>query len=273
MMAAATRLEAEDGDYKCSGSYVSDEGHILTAAHCIDDCIFDNKRGHRVRSDGVHICQLKVNQDLINVAVLRVPVCKASKKVDLLQNTEHRGSLSKKDFACIGDPDMVILLPEDKPEAFSCLPLATEHKQGDSVSTFGFPRATTRDTGNSNGEDLYFSEGKILKNHPYCSTGVPGSTPWRLSKSSHNGMRWFGHIRTDVDVVKGSSGGPLVNSSGEVIGVAAYSGSGVMQNEQRECKGASFFEPTNNLVKDLKKHNPALLDQLKCTSRKVNKDL
>jgi hypothetical protein len=58
-------------------------------------------------------------------------------------------------------------------------------------------------------------------------------------------------VQTTVDAVHGNSGGPLITSSGEIVGNYSFSFVGVNDFYQ-ECRGSTFFQPVTQLPAEIK---------------------
>lgn len=229
--AAIAKITMPDNS-RCSGAYISDEGHMLTATHCLEGCF----RSKPVDSPRKNLtCTLDINGKKKKVRVLMMSVCPANQVI--------KESLEGKE-SCPDEADIAIVLPETPPADFACLGISTSVAAvNDSVTALGHPGSTSRpDGGNSDGAGMYASYGRVVQ-QDYC-TVTEGKN---LYTSRLNGVeKTRDHfIQTTVDVVPGSSGGPLINSKGEIVGVTSFITS--PHSQERECKGGTFFEPLTSI--------------------------
>lgn len=248
----------------CSGSFVSDDGTILTASHCLDQCRFKEDGS----SKGVASCRLKLNGVLQDVQVLKASSCGYMMKRDYLYSLRNQEDVSMYPARCQGEDldDYAVLKPAD-PAAlggFSCLPVGADEAPLDaSVFTMGYPSKTSRadtvrDSLDAPGKTLVVSSGKVVDQKTcdqyWQGSGLMGMIFGRekqIVKTDLPANKGLGRVlQTTVDAVPGSSGGPLINSSGEVVGVFSHFYSNV-HNFSQECTGATFFQPVTKWTQDL----------------------
>ena len=179
--------------------------------------------------------------------------------------------------------DFAVLHPKNKSALgnFSCLPLAeSKPNLQDGVFAITYPTSTGRAFGgvkdpnekDAPGGTLSLSSGQVVSKST-CTVKWKAQGPVQtvLYGSAIQGkemampaslLKWYGgKIQTTVDFVPGSSGGPLLNSKGEIVGVVSTSMSG-LQNNYQECRGSTVFEPVPKM-KDLNLKAP-------CKSHEAN---
>ena len=111
-----------------------------------------------------------------------------------------------------------------------------------------------------NSEDVIIGEWAIALGNPFglfeisdkptVTVGVISATGMNINAGDNHSYR--GMIQTDAAINEGNSGGPLMNSAGEVIGVNA-----VIYTPNQGSVGVGFAIPINRVKKvleDLKKH-------------------
>lgn len=266
---AAVKLRVFQGDLSqdCSGVIVSDEGHLLTASHCLDICRF-NEDG---TPTGKNRCLIKVNDRAIGFTVLRGNTCTIQQRQKAEIAKKYRKSLDEFPNNCLdGDlNDFALLKPTllgDLGE-FSCLEIAPQKPRvGEDVFAMGYPNQTFRaqherpNAKDAPGGKLAISTGKVVSSNTCDQRWVAqdgfnrfifGSREMPEKKEIQEIVKslWGHSIQTTVDIFQGSSGGPLVNSQGQVAGVASVMDAFV-HNEKRECRGATFFQPVETLTRD-----------------------
>ena len=142
-------------------------------------------------------------------------------------------------------------------------------KAGENLFTVGYPIASQRSSSggapaqDSDGDSLTFSHGQVVRNNPTCKinhTDSQGNIKQeQVPITNYN--RYQGFLQTTVDILPGNSGGALVNSQNEVIGVASRFAEGV-QSSTQECVGGTFFQSALPIAKFIKSKG------LRCDSKK-----
>jgi V8-like Glu-specific endopeptidase len=248
----------------CSGVVVSDEGHVLTASHCLDTCRFTEEG----LPTGARRCVAQVKDRVLSFEVLKGNSCALPVKqkaemrklagfgVDSLPANCQDGDLT----------DYAVLKPAQPDDLgpFSCLPIAEKKPAvGEAVFTLGYPGPTQRaqaerpSAKDAPGDQLALSTGSIVDS-PYCesrSAATNAVSRFLFGDGERTAQlkvqdvvrTLFRHsLQTTVDVSHGSSGGPLIDGQGRVVGVASVVDPWV-HNEKHECRGATFFQPVAEL--------------------------
>jgi V8-like Glu-specific endopeptidase len=258
----------------CTAQFISDQGHLLTADHCLEDCRLKNDG----KLDNNSTCEFKINGIKQKFKVnLHSKDCRTKYDFPEITNgLSGEEELRKLTEKCTNSFDVAILEPLDKSDLkdFSCLKMSdqniSESNQED-FFTLGFPNKTFRNEpksadliSNSNGVDLQYSIGNIV-NQDHCVTkGKRIEFPTRTAEfRSH-------YIQTNIDTTTGSSGGALFNSKGEILGVVSFSLDQL--SLQRHCEGSSFFTPLAKSLDKMKSANNFDWRSLKCETRKVPKN-
>ncbi|MNK06281.1 Trypsin [compost metagenome] len=232
-----------DGKWeRCAGAVISNEGHILTANHCLDQCNDGKIRGPRRDRPEQCIAKIDGRATLVDVKV----TSRCSFQEHLAAN--QMNSLQK----CTRFNDVAIVLPRTKFRNRACLPMARNFKEGEAVYSIGHPMRSKRGKNDSDGRRLYASFGEIISNQGQClivQNGNPSEKEKGLNQPgalvSMDGLYpglIAGVIQTTVDLLPGNSGGPLINEQGQVIAVASFI-EGSKNNTWLECRGATFFSP------------------------------
>ena len=272
------------GVERCSAAIVSDQGHILTAGHCIDQCLRDNNA--YTQSGGFHTvntevlsqvkCQIVVNNKKVDVKVLATNDCPTPEWTSAKAPKSCRGL----DYAILElDPPILSQQP--------CFRTSRRHPgPGQTVMAVGFPKASNRKSNkasarDADGKSQFISTGKTISAQDTCEmsvdnksvissifTGKETAGPKTLGdeqiKFALERVNSKGLIQTTADILQGSSGGPLINRySGQLIGVASFFAGG-RHGDTAECKGAAFFSSAATMVEEIESKFPAALPALNC---------
>lgn len=270
---AVLRITTPDG-FTCTGVLISDNGHVQTASHCMDKCYAEGA------------CQILINDKPQNVKMVAINPCGDKVKV-VAEKMQKKEVPTEADLQCTYQNDMNIFRLEQIPEGMKCLPLSDREPGVDeNVYTMGYPRKTNRKQNNtlakdSDGEQMYFSIGKVVK-RDYCEEKVhlPGYKTVRKQSVDLQVIEKIGPdtIQTTIDAVGGNSGGPLIDSTGHVLGTTSFTMYNDVDNKGRPtvyCAGSSFFTKTKNLgnlrlSKKLESDLGALYwKSLKCINRRA----
>lgn len=242
----------------CSGSYISDQGHILTAGHCLQNCA-ERAGLWKDRKPKEMECILAVDGVAKRVKVILASRCNPS------QGGERRFKDGTDE--CPDDADLAIVLPDPAPSSFSCLEMATARPgPGEAIRAMGWPLKTERaNGGNSDGTRLQVSKGRIVQ-QGYCDQVLAdGSTKQVFIAGLKNVNTRL--LQATADVIPRQSGGALLNRNGQLVGVAHAV---VHANQKTECRGGGLFESLDRLPAMAKAWKAeAELANMKCSARKV----
>lgn len=224
----------------CAGAIVSDTGEILTARHCIDDCLFDwtEKEGY-VKKKPPHTCKRFIDGQEHELEI-EVPPIECPNEIERKFKQELSSMCSR-----FPTSDWAILRTK-KPlhRSFKCLGIDSQKpKVTDSVFALGFPIATNRPEGNSTPGALNYSEGEVVEEDRCEFVGKPPANRRTGIALPPNQLPEFreAYLQTTSDSLPGSSGGPLLNArSFELLGVASFGNTD--NSDSQECKGASFYQ-------------------------------
>lgn len=164
----------------CSGAVVSDQGHIMTAAHCLDDCSDNEKSKPNSNSYSAYgaygasgsygalgsekerptKCIAKIDGVQTTVAV------KLTSKCSFLEHQAAAGMKPKQ--KCSESNDTSVILPEKKIGEKPCLLISKSFREGEKVYTIGYPSATSRGKLDSDGVSQYASFGEIIPHSDEC---------------------------------------------------------------------------------------------------------
>ncbi len=267
-LAPITKPGVKMGEAHCSGSYVSDEGAILTAGHCLFincDAPDDN---------GAIFCRININNVNSRVRILYQAQCADNDIQETMRLVKFKHPIPKNLLRCKDERGLLILLPDNPEKDRACMAISTGPVVKQAGNAIGWPAKTSRGEGDSNGKDLYVSEnGAILDPRSYCVvkekdpmlaivSGVKGLYSKMMKKSDPRGevielpeedqIAGPEFLQTTFDGDHGSSGGPLVSKeTGEIIGVASRIAKAIVNVSNNYnvhntfCEGATFFTPVS----------------------------
>lgn len=221
---AVVRLRGAGGRRTCSGFWVSEDGFLLTAAHCFAAALeaLDLGRFAAARSvRGVKIdnrlpfklVEGRGDFDIDGVAHAR-PVIVALGTGGLIErpavngaqewNTDEAGLRMSREMAL----DFVLLKYDLAGARVPCIPIETSRLQPDiSVWSFGRP----------SGSELLVSGGKSAESFEALKTLYP----MEKGKEGDPVLAAI-MVYSDLRVRAGMSGGPLVNSDGGLVGINSF---------------------------------------------------
>jgi hypothetical protein len=239
---------------------------LLTASHCIEQCLNSNEKNSPPKYE--RHCPIKINGQTVYFNLIKARDCTWEQFEKAQRDVEKNNPLNEFQKNCLKSPDVAVLKPIlPITFMFKCLTTAkTLPKLGESVTAFGFPKQTSRPVkqdkreqrfnGNAPGYQLVASSGKVInqKNCRRVSLGKENETP---SLDQMN-FQYTSNIQTTVDIYYGSSGGALINSSGEIVGVASLFDKAHSSFE--ECEGSTFFAPIDKFLESLS-------DQIVCNDK------
>lgn len=192
---------------------------------------------------------------------------------------------------CSSDNDFIVLQSE-KLSGKNCLISAKSPTLGTKVFGAGFPMPTARrNNKNSDGESLYITPGRVIEQN-YCVKAIHKSeikkfsqSPTQLltmdfplisslgysakdyefkridfNKAFHNETEGVKLIQVTSDAVPGSSGGPLVENSGKILGIASLiydaetDRSTFGGNQAHKCTGSAFYLPIETIQEKISHH-------------------
>lgn len=250
----------------CSGVYISKSRDILTAAHCFESCLFKNPSAVGQNQTG-KTCSVRINGEPTVVQVKVASQCPLDKTHDLKIGRALGKPVAGIPGTCATQNDVAIVRPlSTLTRPFQCLPIQAQTFLGENVFTVGHPGYSSRSDErlyDSDGKRAYYSRGSIIKKG-HCAL----KQRWDSTKSLNvDGVTYpvgsfvrlpsdviaagQGKLQSTVDLVEGSSGSPLINSRGEIVGIASFVFTDA-QGPLSQCEGASFFEPATNALAAMK---------------------
>lgn len=265
---SSTVLHLKLPGVECAGSYVSNEGHILSAAHCLQPCIDQIRRENprlisqaqasaSVRREQLK-CDININGVNTQVRIHLMNSC-ALDYHDLWKNPSAPESCKQNDLA--------VIQAVNPPANTACLTMATTAPPlNTEVVSIGVPGATHRrnhrqTARDARGSELSLSRGSVVE-QDFCSLlqedprrpGVTVSGVHPLPRNLLRNLRSHGYIQVTADGVQGSSGGPVLNSNGHIVGVNAA----VVFSDPTnyECSGSLFAAPLTHLTREISSWNP-----------------
>lgn len=238
------------GETQCTGTYVTDSGVILTASHCLDECVFETSKqivfsknffvwtSHLRRGQNQRDlrCRFLINGRSSEVKVRAMSKCAWPAVTSAMIEAKHPQAF------CRGEIDLALIEPIEKDPNQRCMNLDTSGSLslGESVFSIGAPEKTTRTWGgNSSGRGLYVSYGELISS-PTCLR----ENGERVAMDVREMPGYQTRLQTSVDAEKGMSGAPLLRGD-RIVGVAH--GRLAESTSREACLGASFFEPVSKL--------------------------
>lgn len=237
--AAALYIDPESNSLGCSATLISSQGHVLTAAHCLPQCLGFKSHGdisnfrysqpnQQSILSGKANCSISFQQEGRTLGSMRAQVVAAGagyvefsdgerlakeldkdpkKKATFIQLMKAGVGISG-DFAIVRVPGLA---------ARTCAQLANRSAQlGEFVWDISYPAPSHRPNGlGAPGGEAVFSGGQVtwVKTSPTnydVQTGAQAST----LRTNRNGI-----IQSSIDSNEGSSGAGLLSSNGEVLGL------------------------------------------------------
>lgn len=239
---------------RCSASVVSDHGHVLTAGHCLENClrpqrVFDGDAPVSAASLIGITCNVRINGQVFKLPVVATSGCPG------------QGRFGPR---CSGYDYAVLDASALKDQLGACIPVSSSNgRPTDKALALSYPEANERTFAKGEKQNLAAHEklasiGQIIETKETClkdgvETRFTPNFPYTTLK------RWIHdqtYLQTDIDILRGSSGAGLVNTSGELVGIASLYNIGV-HNKAQECKGSTFFTSAAASAREIKTSLPS----------------
>ena len=261
----------------CSAVVVSDNGHVFTAAHCLDACL--RKAGvYQAESANVERlkpellpaeCPVLINEKYTIIKVLATADC-----------IDAGVTKARPDPSCVG---LDIALGQIAPELAPVCAVIAPSIGPQYAFALSYPHEKTLRLRDGEVEEFvqYFSEGQLV---PFARTCNRIANSPKNPEDEKPGLRSLGSPETidmyerevaqgkqfqmTIDIIKGSSGAPIFDREGRVLGVAqGYS----LKRHDRylECAGATFMAPLIQLDLAIRFPGVDLDASTNCTLRRA----
>ncbi len=233
--AAALEIRADGDEFGCSATIISNQGHVLTALHCLPQCVkltegksvknfrFTMPDHQQVRS-GKANCKLPFAQEGRELGSLPSQVVAAGAgyvfavdienlKKELDKNPDRRVAFSRLIEAGVGITGDYAILRVPSLAGRTCAKTSGRTAAvNESVWNIGYPSTRTGAT---------FSAGRVT----YAPVGKVDSTVTSGQQGSTLVMRRTGALITSIEAHAGSSGSGIVSYHGDLVGVLNAAGS------------------------------------------------
>lgn len=229
--AASIKIESNSGH--CSASFISPDGYVLTAAHCVRTCLkaagkvmtySGNGYGYNLYTDSTPdvTCKGSGNMVIEEFEATQPKVVFTGNGYAEFDDSQAM-KIPNTDWESMKNAqgDFAILKYTLK-KAATCIPIDTkfEFAQGAPVWAVGYPGGNSRPSGyGSNGSDEYKSygyiESDISKNQYYLENNFGLDLIARNNEFYSRG----GQFISNMDIYPGNSGSMSINKDGSLIGV------------------------------------------------------
>ncbi len=227
--AAALEIKAEGKELGCSATIISNRGHVLTALHCLPQCVtltkgksvksfqFNVPDHQQVRS-GNASCKLPFSQEGRTLGRLRSQVVAAGAgyvfavdlknlKKELDKYPERRDSFSQLIQSGVGITGDYAILHVPDLAGRTCMKTSGRTPSvNEAVWNIGYP---------SSRSGAAFSAGKVL----FASAGKVDSTVISGEQGASLVSRRTGALISSIEANKGSSGSGMFSYQGDLVGV------------------------------------------------------
>ncbi len=269
-------LESNSG--RCTASLISDQGHFLTARHCLQRCLIPNgvfkwapestngtqfytldpsKLGHAT-------CDVKLNGKPANVSIEATSlgfILKMDERSFQTLDPELFKTMVQNGFTSEGD--FVIFKSELYKDNKKCLNLVNEASVLQKHNVLSYPSKTYRTKGNnSDGESLFFSSGEyyadILANSCLKNVALNSLQVSQLQSRFNFATSFL----SSVDAIHGSSGSSVFDDNLNILGILtnvfnfeSLSSTESDLPENRYCEGSAKTLKTSTILNILRQQN------------------
>ncbi len=259
---------------QCSGAYISDQGHILLASHCLELALFGKPITNPFQDQ--NLITLEVNERRSEWRVRLVSPCRRPDIVASLP--EYMALVSIRDCEYY---DLAILEPIQPQSVAGCVAVNDTSAPMASLFTVGFPVRTFRvRESNSMGDGVYMSTG-VVGESPICKVAASSlksrvGTQISLSQAIDQAQT-ENAMQTSLDAVPGNSGGLVLDGeSGKPVAVVSFSTTADGFDPLRErCEaGSTFITPLGSLERayEIWSHQkdwPHFVSEMQCVKRRI----
>lgn len=271
---------------RCTASLISNEGHFLTARHCLQRCLIPNGifKLDLDRPSGLNYykldasrlghatCDVTLNDTPETVTIEATSpglIFKMDERSIQVLEPELFKTLVEDGYTSEGD--FVIFKSMSHARLNSCLNLKPESDLTGAHFVFSYPTETFRVEGmNSDGVNQFFSTGSyspdILNNS--CLSKIELNESQKLNLQ--NKFNFNTSFLSSVDAIYGSSGSSVINQDLNILGILTnnYRHAALTENASDEpenlyCEGSAKTLRSSSILNLLKKIN-FNIDQLKC---------
>ena len=279
------------GSGRCTGTIISNSGHVLTAMHCFQDCLksngsfsvskISNDSGFdyyaRIKQEKLPTCNIRykdynfkegddLNSDLeltqakiVATGAGKILLNPTDPEIDSIfdfhkRNTSLFSKLREKGIGrLIGD---FVIFQSNAFKSKSCSKVSNERLKDNQLLSISFPNYTySRNEGvNPNGRSQYMSLGSISRNGVLSSDSsflniLKSNFKSNEIEKAYNFKNEI--IWSDVDLVSGSSGSPLINKSGEIYALSTFNICDAYRAKREGCRYSSGGITISSIKKNI----------------------
>lgn len=264
-----TIVKLKDNFGTCTGTRISNEGHILTARHCFSACLIAKKYVTSERiypEDGWQSPKL-YTFDKSSEAICEVEIDGVPSKVKVLATSPSfmteidKGSMSlydypryldyeNKSFFQSGD---FLIAQQLEVKNTRCRPNSLNLGRVTSVHYKGYPAASKGRPGrNSDGKNLMLAEGHLVDSIT-TNQCVPQDGSVNMNRLKDTYDRPELQLST-VDILPGASGSSLLNQDGEIIGLLNSTYAYKVDIYQHYCSGSAVAIKLSHVLELARNH-------------------
>lgn len=249
----------------CTGTRISNQGHILTARHCLNECLIQSGAVDEERlfpeegwrspklfhfpNGNPAFCDLEINGIPKRVEVLSAS---AAFMIPLEQSSLSRYArdlhqeLMDQNFFHTGD---YAIVKDENSQRQQCRKISMERPIAtQEVHYFGFPgqsRGGRPEGRESDGESFLRSDGQVVASITQ-NPCIRGSIERLVDKYDRPEI-----ILSTVDILPGASGSSLLNSAGEIVGLLNSSYTNGAEMYETYCPGSAVAIAVESLFEQM----------------------
>lgn len=276
-----TIVKLKDNFGTCTGTRISNEGHILTARHCFNACLISKKYATSERiypEDGWQspklytfdkkaeaICELKIDGIPSKVKILATsPSFMTEMDKGSMSRFDYPRYLDYENKSFFQSGDFLIAKQLDVKNT-SCRRTSLNLGSVTSVHYKGYPAASKGRPGrNSDGKNLMLAEGHLVDSIT-TNPCVPRNNSISMDRLKDTYDRPELQL-SSVDILPGASGSSLLNQDGEIIGLLNSTYAYRVDIYEHYCSGSAVAIKLSHVLELARNHmsDPEISDAFDC---------